>query len=175
MNAYVPMSKDVPLGKSGVTVASGFDLGQHNHRDLSGLALGPELEAKLKPYLGLTKWQAINELRKTPLTLSKKEVELINDRVLSSKIDGIIKLVGVDTWAKLDKGLRTVLASVGFQYGDIRKRTPNFFKSVMTLDVNSVINSLENFGDDYSIRRKKEANYLRKVSLNTKDKGTKNV
>ena len=45
---YVPAAG---VSKSGVTIATGFDLGARNEGDLSRLGLGKELSAKLKPYM----------------------------------------------------------------------------------------------------------------------------
>ena len=46
---YVPMSSK---SSSGVTVATGFDLGARSEADLNRLGLTAGLVAKLKPYLG---------------------------------------------------------------------------------------------------------------------------
>ena len=47
---YVPASS---VSKSGVTIATGFDLGQRNENDLRSLKLNSIIVTKLKPYLGL--------------------------------------------------------------------------------------------------------------------------
>ncbi len=52
LKGYVPLPDK---SKSGVTIASGFDLGQHNESDLKGLKLSAALMKKLKPYLLLKK------------------------------------------------------------------------------------------------------------------------
>ena len=52
LKGYVPLPDK---SKSGVTIASGFDLGQHNESDLKGLKLSAALTKKLKPYLLLKK------------------------------------------------------------------------------------------------------------------------
>jgi hypothetical protein len=46
---YVP---DTNTSQSGVTIATGFDLGQRNENDLIALNLPQSLIDKLKPYLG---------------------------------------------------------------------------------------------------------------------------
>jgi len=58
---YVP---DGGGSKSGVTIATGFDLGQRNEADLKKLKLSKTLIDKLKPYLGLTKKSAIDAIKK---------------------------------------------------------------------------------------------------------------
>ncbi len=160
LEGYVPMNKGLPLGQSGVTIASGFDIGQRSDRDLRILGLSTNLIAKFQPYLGLKKWDAYNALKKTPLHITQAECDEINNIVFNAKVRGIIDEVGETTWKKLGRSLRTVLASVQFQYGDAKTRTPNFFKAVMTMDITSIVNHLKNFGDVYKTRRLKEASYL---------------
>jgi Bacterial toxin homologue of phage lysozyme, C-term len=59
---YVPAAV---VSSSGVTVATGFDLGQRNESDLTRLKLSTFLVAKLKPYLGKKKKEAQEYLKKT--------------------------------------------------------------------------------------------------------------
>lgn len=173
LRGYVPMSKGAPLGRSGVTIASGFDIGQRSVQDLKNLGLPESLINRFRPYCNKTKWQAVEALRAKPLSITSEEAELINSVISVSKVRGIIDTVGEELWNKMDLGLRTVLASVQFQYGDARSRTPNFFRKVLSLDVGAVISHLENFGDKYPTRRRIEANYLRQISL--RDNGTTTV
>lgn len=170
LTGYVPKQKGVPLGKSGVTVASGFDLGQRNEQDLRLLGLRPQLISKLRPYLGLKRWDADNFLKTNPLTLTKAEVDQINKAIFVTKVRGIIREVGETRWQAMSRGLRTVLASVQFQYGSARLKTPNFFRKVLSLDVTSVVNHLRNFGDKYRTRRNREANYLEQSLQNLNKK-----
>ncbi len=55
---YLKNSYGKVLGNSGVTVATGFDLGQRKNADLAGLP--PELIKKLQPYLGVKGKDALN-------------------------------------------------------------------------------------------------------------------
>ncbi len=173
LTGYVPKQRGIPLGKSGVTVATGFDLGQRNEQDLRLLGLSAPLIAKLRPYLGKRKWEADNFLRANPLTLTRKEVQEIDEAIFVTKVRGIIRDVGETRWQKMGRSLRTVLASVQFQYGSARLKTPNFFKKVLSMDVPTIATYLKNFGDKYKTRRTRESNYL---LMSMKDeKGTKNV
>ena len=52
------------VSKSGVTIATGFDLGQRNEADLKKLGLSVALVNKLKPYLGKKSKDALDELKK---------------------------------------------------------------------------------------------------------------
>ena len=61
---------------SGVTIASGFDLGQRDEKDLKGL---PEsLIEKFKPYLGLKLDKASAKLKEMPLEVSLQEANIVN-------------------------------------------------------------------------------------------------
>ena len=59
LTGYVPKEKGKELGTSGVTIASGFDLGAHNINDLAGLP--EDLIQKFSPYLGLKGKEASNK------------------------------------------------------------------------------------------------------------------
>ena len=77
---YVPSSKRTgkPLGRSGVTVGTGFDLGQHDAADLRRLGLDRRLIAVLQPYLRRQGNSAAVLLKKRPLELSTGEVTALD-------------------------------------------------------------------------------------------------
>lgn len=163
LNGYVPVDKKtkIPLGESGVTIASGFDLGQRGLKDLSGL---PEnIQIKLKPYLGLKKELAQKKLDKFPVSITNDEALIVNE---FAKADAISKLkkrwkakTGND-FESLPRHQATPIASVAFQYGDLAKKTPNFWNQVTSNDWEGAKKNLANFGDKYSDRRKLELDYL---------------
>ena len=75
LQGYVPVDKNnEPLGHSGVTIASGFDLGQRGPRDIKGFY--KELKNKLFPYL----------------VLQGKETLLKDKKLVGYKKDGMIQL-----------------------------------------------------------------------------------
>lgn len=162
--AYVP-HLDGGAVESGVTVATGCDLGQRNESDIRGLP--DALIAKLRPYLGVTGEEAKELLRKLPLVLSKEEATQID---VLTKCEALINLMQewTDSGAAikfecLDKKLRTVVASVAFQYGNLRIRTPNFWRQVTTGDWTAAYYNLMDFGDAYKSRRRLEAQLVREV------------
>lgn len=67
--------------RSGVTIGVGVDLGQQApeaYKDrLRNFGIKQELIAKLEPYMGLIRGQAIEKLKEKPLSLSKQEMEQI--------------------------------------------------------------------------------------------------
>ena len=161
---YVPKDKDGKvLGKSGVTIASGFDLGQRKNADLKGLP--GDLIKKLQPYLGV-KGQDALKLNAKDLNLSDDEVAIVNKFAKNDSLEKLsssfMKETG-ESFYNIPKEAQTVVASVAFQYGDLKTRTPKFWKAVTNGKWNDAIKELENFGDKYDTRRNEEADLLRKV------------
>lgn len=74
--------------RSGVTVGSGFDLGQvakgaAGEATLRGYGFPESLVQKLSPYLGKKRLDAFFELDKRPLVLNDNELDLINRQVMT--------------------------------------------------------------------------------------------
>ena len=153
---YVP---DAENSKSGVTIASGFDLGARVLSDLKGL---PEDIVKiLTPFLSLKGAEA-QEVASN-LKVSNDQAKIINEFAKSEAITNLKTKWETSTGTSFDtlsKEQATVLASVAFQYGDLESRTPNFWKQATSGDWEGAYNNLLNFGDRYDSRRKDEANYL---------------
>ena len=160
LKGYVPDAKN---SKSGVTIASGFDLGQRNENDLTGLP--KEIIELLKPFLGFTGVQA--EEIAGNLNVNDEQAKIINEFAKSTELAKLktawTNATGT-SFDELDQGKATVLASVAFQYGNLEKATPNFWKQATSGDWNAVSVNLMNFGDSYSSRRLREARYLNKFA-----------
>ena len=71
LSSYVPLS-------SGVTIATGVDLGQQNESGLRRLRVSEAIINKLKPYLGLRGSSAKAKLATDPLVLSYQEGLALN-------------------------------------------------------------------------------------------------
>ena len=157
---YVPDAKN---SKSGVTIASGFDLGQRNENDLTGLP--KEIIELLTPFLGFTGVKA--EEIAGNLNVSNDQAKIINEFAKSTELAKLktawTNATGT-SFDELDQGKATVLASVAFQYGNLETETPNFWKQATSGDWNAVSVNLMNFGDSYSSRRLREARYLNKFA-----------
>lgn len=82
LRGYVPFIKGVTAGRSGMTVATGFDVGQMSELELSKLELRPETGPKLapfahRPFTGLTRAKvaaAVVKLGPVPI-LTKEEAD----------------------------------------------------------------------------------------------------
>ena len=81
---YVPAAG---VSKSGVTIGTGFDLGQRNETDLKILGLSSDLIATLKPYLGKQSKDAQAALDKTPLTITSAQAVDIDKAVKKSHVN----------------------------------------------------------------------------------------
>lgn len=176
---YVPQSGGQAIAQSGVTVASGFDLGQQSAESLTDVyGLSDALASKLAPYTGLRKQDAIAKLAELPLQLSEEEAREVNSKVKPVYIAKIEETFNKRTTGPLFNELpqewQAAIVSVGFQYGSAMKSVPNFLKQVTTGDWKGAHKNLMNFGDQYSNRRKREANLVKdKVSWMDKDAGKK--
>lgn len=159
---YVPKGEDGSvLGKSGVTIASGVDLGHRDYDSLIKIGIPEKLAIKLKPYLGLRGKDAAKVA--SGLELSKDETKLLNRAVKKSESARVIRMYEKDSGKKfndLNTGQKTSVMSVGFQYGNLPNKTPDFWKGVTSGKWDDVLKELRNFGDKYKTRRNKEADYL---------------
>lgn len=167
LEGYVPAAK---VSKSGVTIATGFDLGQRNRADLTALSLPMSLIDTLAPYLGIKGTDAEKLLKETPLKITLLEANTI-DRAVKQKL--VVTLTDrYDTaddnsrrtaFADLPAEAQTVIASVAFQYGNLATTAPRFWRAVCAQDWATAEKELRNFGDAYPSRRSLEAGLLVKV------------
>lgn len=161
---YVPAVKS---SNSGVTIATGFDLGQRSRKDLESLNVGKNLIEILSPYLGLTKQAAKDKLIKSPLVISDLQAEQIDKLIKAQETKRIIFNYNRSSKTKfedLPSQAQTVIASVSFQYGsNLKLATPIFWKAVTEQNWEKTIKILKDFGDAYPTRRKKEAKLLETI------------
>lgn len=167
---YVPAAA---FSQSGVTVATGCDLGQRSRAEIDALDIPEALKAKLRPYAGLKTVQAEATLRERPLTLTETEAEALDESVkkpivdaLASRYDAAVANVpGRLPFAELPEPAQTAIASVAFQYGpNLPARTPRFWQAVTGQDWVRAVHELRNFGDAYPTRRRREADLLETVA-----------
>ena len=153
---YVP---DAENSKSGVTIASGFDLGARKESDLTGLP--KDIIDILKPFLGFQGAEA-SEIAPN-LEVTEDQAKIINEFAKSEAITRLKSKWENATGTSFDDlstEQATVLASVAFQYGDLETRTPNFWKQTTSGDWVGAYKNLLKFGDRYTSRRLDEAALL---------------
>lgn len=164
LDGYVP---DAAKSKSGITIAIGFDLGARNLGDLEALGLEAQLIELLLPYLGLQGQKAADYLGSHPLRITEANAKAINIAVKRKLIESLIRKYNTDAelaFAMLPTQWQTVIASVEFQYGSLQRKCPSFWRCVTKPDWTEAIAELRDFGDRYTTRRNKEADYAEKNS-----------
>lgn len=164
---YVPDSEN---GRTGVTIAMGFDLGQRKEQDLIDLGLNRFIVDLLKPYCGYQGKEAERILENHPLKISKYQAEFIDQSVKAqcSLMLDIVYEASVENgvcFVDLPYQAQTVIASVFFQYGiGLESATPKFWKAVTDQDWQATLAILRDFKDCYPTRRHKEANLLAQIA-----------
>lgn len=156
LKGYVPNAKN---SKSGVTIASGFDLGARSLSDLQGLP--QDIIDLLQPFLGLKGAEA-SEVASN-LKVSNTQSDIINDfakKEVTEKLSKRWKEATGQEFSELPMNKATTVASVAFQYGNLETETPNFWRQVTSGDWSAAEKNLRDFQDDYGTRRNLEADYL---------------
>lgn len=161
---YVPYD---PQGNSGVTIASGLDLGQHNEEDLKRIGIPDRLVNKMKPFLRLQGEAAKKEANR--LTISEAEAAEI-DRYLfahtyreTARRFNEAAASGL-SFEDLPIEAQTVIVSVSHQYGNnLAENAPKFWSHVTNGRWADADAELRDFGDSDAPRRKAEAELLAKA------------
>ena len=168
---YVPMAGGTPLGRSGVTIGAGVDLGQWSEAQLRRRRVPQNIIDQVKPYLGVRGWLAVQLLEQKPLMLTEAEARRLTQTIRGDIVDLVIKRYEAEArrqgslrWDALLDRCQTIIVSVAFQYGAfLSKRTPNFHHQITTGRWRDAYENLMNFGDDYPSRRQREAEHLKPV------------
>lgn len=154
---YVP-PLDGGVIESGVTVGAGFDIGQRSIEEIDD-AFSYELADKLAPYCGVTGNNAITLLSEKPLVITESECEIINEYAHKQAENRLLAIWQRDcdyAFHSLPDGIQTIIASVAFQYGDLSKACPNFWRQAIEQDWEMMAKNLWDFGDAYPTRRRQE-------------------
>ena len=160
---YIP--KDTKGGvESGVTIATGIDLGGQNAESITELGMERMLK-QLQPYLGLKGQSAKDYLRSNPLNLKSQDVKDLDLALQNQRVARLEKQFNNSSkvkFAELPSEYQTVLTSVAHQYYDLPKRTPNFWKQMTGGQYDKALGNLRDFGDEYGTRRNKEADLFQR-------------
>tara|TARA_Y100000310_G_scaffold83227_1_gene79880 strand:+ start:1707 stop:2585 length:879 start_codon:yes stop_codon:yes gene_type:complete len=154
-------------GRSGVTIASGFDIGQHTEQEIRDLFAGHEdIITRLLPFADAIQQDAINLLNNREIDTSDLEVDQV------ATIDGVVNADRSEEveqtyngasdmeFNELPSQMQTVIASVAFQYGINGIQTQDFWQQVINGQWQEALANLRNFGDRYPTRRNLEADIL---------------
>lgn len=164
---------DAQGGSSGVTIATGIDLGQRSGSDIDKLDIADDLKKKLKPYCLKTGKAASDLLAKSPLSITAAEADALTKAVKGPMLDALVseydaavdKANAVDHckrvhFDQLPTGVQTAIASAQFQYNSLSSRTANYWKQVTEQRWADASKNLKDFGDRYKTRRNLEAGLI---------------
>jgi len=175
LDGYVPKIENPTTGRietdpsSGITVATGFDLGQHNEAELKAMGLKPDIVKKLRPFLGLKGASAVAEHQKNiGFQLTPSEALEIDKAVWGSKMK---KLEGVFNkhsskgrkFTDIPPAAQAAIGSLHYNIGFNPNRVKRYWKHVFDEDWPSTISELKNFQSnppELDRRRKAEGEYL---------------
>lgn len=160
LTGYVP---DPEGSRSGVTIASGVDLGHMGSREF--LSLPKDVQDLVQPYLGLTGLRAQEALKAKPLKVTADQAKALDAVAEAAVLGPLVASYDSDTkggeFARLPDRAQTVLTSVAYQYGNLAARCPKFWGCMIRKDWQGAISELHAFGDRYEGRHLEEAAYLR--------------
>jgi len=162
---YVPQQNGEAIAQSGVTIGGGIDLGQQKIEELENLEVAPGTLAKLKPFIGLQKADAIEALKASPLVLTNEEAEELTKRVIDRDLGKLKSQYTEQTGESFDDlpaAAQTVAASLNHQYGNLPSKTPRFWSFLTQGKLDEAVAELKDFGDRYQSRRQSEAAFLEK-------------
>ena len=178
LKGLVPNNNGMVIGKSGVTIAMGYDLGSKTLNELEAMfPTNPDIINKLKPYLGLKGKAALDAVTTTPFTITENERETINKFVTKKTLKDIEsawikttknnKNAPTKSFKELPKEVATVIFSVAWQHGIDATKKFNFWTQVTTGKWDDAIKNLRDWdgtGKDSQTqpRRDKEADILEK-------------
>ncbi len=177
LHGYVPLDKfGLPIGESGVTIATGVDLGQLDRLGLVDLLKDYEnkfeLLHKLLPYVGLRKIRALQAIERKPVEITQDEAEALSEAMRNRTLEKLKK-----EWAEtglhtqfdlLPWQVQTVLYSLAYNFGtNLSDALPNTWKafkiSAASHDWTDAVVYMTNFpskNKELEARRRKEAELL---------------
>lgn len=170
---YVP-----PAGRSGVTIGTGFDIGQWTRRDLRAkLGLPEELASRFDPYTGLIRGNAAAALRQNPLEITRDDANVVDQSVHRYFVEETMKYWdhripenGV-AYRDLTSAQQTVLMSRTYHQGIGMPNTSvarDFYHSAQRNDWSAAESALRHYKVSqgwYRERTTSEANLLRAERL----------
>lgn len=160
----------VAMGASGVTIATGVDLGQTDAATLAGYGLPSGIINPLVPYLGLKRASALAKLHALPLTVSPDIAEALDHAVHGGYLHTVIRRWSADAprtrFENLPKQVQAVVFSLCYQLGcsGARKRAGQVMTALLRNDFASAACFLcQRALWEYPNRRKVEGELLKEV------------
>jgi len=158
------------MGISGVTIATGVDLGQTDEAWLTRYGLDVKHIAIVRPYLGLRQGAAIQKLFSFPLAVSRETADALDMTILSIHAERIPARYNRDNPATAFEDLpwqsQTAIFSLLFQRGTgVAGKAPNTWAAFVRGDWKDAANRLRNpaLWDGYHLRRRMEGELLMEI------------
>jgi hypothetical protein len=166
-SGYVPKDENRrPDTNSGVSIATGFDMGRRSAADLRGLGLDDDLVTHLTPYLGLRGQAAQDYLDANPLRITPQQQRAIDAPTFITSYNRLADRYNAAQttgthFQDLPRNAQTAIFSVAHQYGtDLARRTPNFWTQITNGQWQDAYDNLQNFGDAHRRRRHLEGGLI---------------
>jgi hypothetical protein len=171
--------QSLPVQRSGVTIATGFDIGQWSVHDLAKLSISEALRAKLRPFTAplVGRPAALKLQANQGLTISKMEADEIDaavpKKVLADFVSAYEKerqrVGGKRPFVDLPEAICTAMFSFAYQYGadwgPSRKGTVDFAQAywahITSQDWRKAIAVLRSYSQ-HQRRRQHEADLIAK-------------
>ena len=175
LKGYVPNNKGVPIAQSGVTIATGCDLGQQTPDGLLKMGVPTTLLSRLAPYCGLRRQDAMAKLASLPLTISEADANAIDTAVISSYISEVQsrfdrdagRAVAFPAWRFAGRPKEVQAATVSLRYQLGFGGFPKTWVMLVAGDYHGAIAELRDparWGGKYMNRRRDEADLLAEVA-----------
>jgi hypothetical protein len=113
--------KGEPLGASGVTIATGVDLGQQTAGGLEKMGISHETRMALIPYLMLKRRDAVAKLKAAPLVITPEQAAEIDNAVHRYYINETADMFGAGRFNDAPKQAQAVAVSLHYQFGTPRR------------------------------------------------------
>ncbi len=154
------------MGASGVTIATGCDLGQTNIATLQEYAVAPHIIQQLSPYIGRKRDDAINALHITPLAISQSDAQALDDAIHNGYLNKYV-IPNFDRKSRLRfadqaEAVQTIYFSIIFQRGctGADNAHPNIMAAFHRSAFENAARMLMAWTGDYAARRNAEGKYL---------------
>lgn len=151
------------IGASGVTIATGLDLGQQALADLKRFGIAGDLQNKLIPYLGKQKQKAIDALQGHPLTISDEECDRINQGVHADYIRRAASLYDKSSplrFENIPAEAQTVIVSLFYHLGAPSQYPDGVWEALKNGNWPSAATFLKKDTSIYKFRRRDEGSLL---------------
>jgi len=165
---YVPIDKRTGkiVGTSGVTIATGVDLGTKDRKFFEDIGVSEGIILKLEPFFQLKGEEALKNAKK--LELFASEVKELDTAIRKKYTNDVINAYEKDSgknFEDLTSAQQTIIASVASQHGLKRTTSYDFWDQVLNDEWDDAIANLRDWDgtgkpSQTQTRRDKEANLL---------------